>query len=228
VRRRVGYLAEDQVMYPWMTAWEICRFLQPFYPTWDEKLAADYLDRFELPRQAKIGRLSQGQAVKLGLAVALAHRPALAILDDPALGLDPISRKELYRELVEHLQAEGRTVLFSSHLLGEIEAIADVIAILDHGRIVRVASPDHLRETVRQVIVPADAREDLPHADGLLDIRQRGDQLALVVDGVAPFLEQLQRVGIEHDVVSLSIDDIFEAFVIGRRQPGPVIAEVNR
>src|SRR5262249_49918410 len=123
LRRRVGYLAEDQAMYPWMTPLELCRFLEPFYPTWDRRRADDFLDRFELPRHRRIGRLSKGQSVKLGLAVALAHRPELAILDDPALGLDPIARKEFNRDLIEHLQTAGCTVIYSSHLLEEVESV---------------------------------------------------------------------------------------------------------
>src|SRR5262245_18176587 len=102
LRRRVGYLAEEQAMYDWMTPVELCRFLQPFYPQWDSALADRYLERFELPRHVRIERLSKGQTVKLGLAVALAHAPQVAILDDPALGLDPVSRKDFNRDLVEH------------------------------------------------------------------------------------------------------------------------------
>lgn len=128
VRSRVGYLAEDQAMYEWMTPVELCRFLQPFYPTWDAGLTDKLLDRFELPRQTRIEHLSKGQTVKLGLAVALAYRPEIAILDDPALGLDPIARKEFNRDLIDWLQAEGRTVVYSSHLLDEVETVADRVA----------------------------------------------------------------------------------------------------
>ena len=137
LRSQVGYLAEDQTMYGWMTPIELCRFLAPFYPTWDRDWARDCLDRFEIPRHARIGRLSKGQSVKLGLAVALAHRPPVVILDDPSMGLDPIARKEFNRDLVEHLQTSGCTVLYSSHLLDEVEAVADAVAILDKGKIVR-------------------------------------------------------------------------------------------
>ena len=72
LRSQVGYLAEDQTMYGWMTPIELCRFLAPFYPTWDMDWARDYLDRFDIPHHSRIGRLSKGQTVKLGLAVALA------------------------------------------------------------------------------------------------------------------------------------------------------------
>ena len=143
LRRQVGYLAEDQTMYGWMSPVELCRFLKPFYPTWDDRLAEKLLDGFELPRHTRIRYLSKGESVMLGLAVALAHQPSIAILDDPALGLDPIARKQFSRDLVEHLQTAGCTVVYSSHLLSEVEAVADTIAILDRGHIVRRSATDH-------------------------------------------------------------------------------------
>ena len=221
LRRSVGYLAEDQVMYGWMTPVELCRFLQPFYPTWDMSLANDYLDRFELPRHSRIRRLSKGQTVKLGLTLALAHRAQVVILDDPALGLDPIARKEFNRDLIEHLQATGRTVLYSSHLLDEVEAVADAVAILDHGRIVRHAATDTLRDEVKQIVLPVEAATDLAIPAGLLDVRRAGERVVATVDGAAPFIEHLVANGVDHEVVDLSLDEIFEAFVIGRRQAWP-------
>ena len=86
---------------------EIVRFVAPFYPTWDHELAAKYLRDFELPLRTRIKHLSKGQNVRLGLVLALAHRPELVILDDPALGLDPIMRKQFNRDLITHLQGEG-------------------------------------------------------------------------------------------------------------------------
>lgn len=221
LRRRVGYLAEDQVMYGWMTPVELCRFLQPFYPTWEAKLADEYLDRFELPRHTRISRLSKGQSVKLGLTVALAHRPQVSILDDPALGLDPIARKEFNRDLIEHLQAAGRTVLYSSHLLDEVEAVADSVAILDQGRIVRHAATDALREAVKRIVLPVDAAVQVPLPAGLIDVRRSGEHLAAIVDGAAPLIDELVHSGVDHEVNDLSLDEIFEAFVIGRRKDWP-------
>jgi ABC-2 type transport system ATP-binding protein len=221
VRRRVGYLAEDQVMYGWMTPLELCRFLEPFYPSWEMRMAQDYLDRFEIPRHGRIRHLSKGQTVKLGLAVALAHRPELAILDDPAIGLDPIARKEFNRDLVEHLQAEGRTVIYSSHLLDEVEAVADAVAILHNGRIARHAPTEVLRDEVKQVVLPLDAVDSVRPPLGLLDVRREDDRLVVTVDRAAPFLESLAASGIDHEVIDLSLDDIFEAIVIGRPQGWP-------
>jgi ABC-2 type transport system ATP-binding protein len=221
LRRRVGYLAEDQVMYGWMTPIELCRFLEPFYPTWDMRIAQDYLDRFEVPRHGRIRQLSKGQTVKLGLTVALAHRPELAILDDPAIGLDPIARKEFNRDLIEHLQAEGRTVVYSSHLLDEVEAVADSIAILHNGRIARQAPTEVLRDEVKQILLPFEAVDSVQPPAGLLDVRRHDDRIVVTVDRAAPFIDALALSGIDHEVVDLSLDDIFEAIVIGRPQGWP-------
>ena len=217
LRRRVGYLAEDQTMWGWMRVEEILRFVAPFYPTWDHELALKYVRDFELPPRTKIKHLSKGQNVRLGLVLALAHRPELVILDDPALGLDPIMRKQFNRDLITHLQGEGRTVFYSSHLLYEVEPIADEVAILDAGRIVRQADTETLRRDVKQLILSreslAAARDELQ----ILDERADGDQIAIVVEAAAQAIQALGREGIEHRVVDLNLDEIFEAYVVGRR-----------
>lgn len=214
----VGYLAEDQTMYPWMTPIELCRFLAPFYRTWDMTLAHDYLERFEIPHSTKIGSLSKGQSVKLGLGLALAHRPSIVILDDPAMGLDPIARKEFNRDLVEHLQVSGATVLYSSHLLDEVEAVADAVAILDGGRIVRSGLTESIRDEVKQILLPMDYALANLKPDGLLDVRRFDDRLAIIIDDASETIHKLSASAIDFDVVDLRLDEIFEAFVIGRKQ----------
>lgn len=221
VRGQVGYLGEDQTMYPWMTPIELCRFLSSFYPTWDAAWAKQLLSRFEIPLHVRIGRLSKGQGVKLGLIAALAHRPPIVILDDPAMGLDPVARKEFNRHLVEHLQAEGATVLYSSHLLDEVEAVADGVAILDRGRIVRTAPTDALRDDVKQLILPWNALAAAPPPEHLLDLRRHEDRAVLVIDQAQRYAAQLSGQQIEHEVIDLGLDEIFEAFVIGRAEGWP-------
>jgi ABC-2 type transport system ATP-binding protein len=221
VRRRIGYLAEDQAMYGWMNAVQIAAFLAPFYPGWDRRLLNDLLDRFEVPRGTKIKHLSKGQNVRLGLALALAHRPELVILDDPALGLDPITRKQFNRDIIEHLQAEGRTVLYSSHLLDEVEPVADAVAILDRGRFVRTGSTEQVQRDVKRVVLPAQALEGLPRPERLLDLRPDGERMLVTLDDASAWIEELEREGTPHEVVDLSLDEIFEAYVIGNLQGWP-------
>ncbi len=220
LRRRIGYLAEDQTMYGWMRVEEIVRFIAPFYPTWDHDLALKYLRDFELPLRTRIKHLSKGQNVRLGLVLALAHRPELVILDDPALGLDPIMRKQFNRDLITHLQGEGRTVFYSSHLLYEVEPVADEVAILDHGRIVRQADTETLRRDVKQIIVSREAYAGLRSNVKLLDEREDGDRVAVTVEDAEDALGTIGRDGVEHRVVDLNLDEIFEAYVAGRRGDG--------
>jgi ABC-2 type transport system ATP-binding protein len=219
VRQRVGYLAEDQAMFGWMRVRQIIDFIRPFYPTWDEAWAKQLRERFELPLTTKIRHLSKGQGVRLGLLLALAHRPQLVILDDPTLGLDPIMRKEFLRDLVTYLQGERVSVFFSSHLLYEIEPVADAVAILDRGRIVRQASTEELRAKVKRLILPADAESAVRRLPGLLDVSRGGRQVAVVVEDGQAATEALRREGITADEIDLNLDEIFEAYVIGRKEP---------
>jgi ABC-2 type transport system ATP-binding protein len=215
VRAAVGYLAEDQQMYGWMRVEEIIRFVAPFYSTWDHDLALKYVREFDLPLATKVKHLSKGQNVRLGLVLALAHRPELVILDDPALGLDPVMRKQFNRDLITHLQGEGRTVFYSSHLLYEVEPIADEVAILDHGRLIRQADTETLRRDVKQFIVDrhtlAAIRDDL----ALLDMQQVGDEVAVSVENASAITALLEREGVTHRVIDLNLDDIFAAYVAG-------------
>jgi ABC-2 type transport system ATP-binding protein len=223
LRRRVGYLAEDQTMYGWMRVEQILRFVAPFYPTWDHELALRYVRDFELPLRTKIKHLSKGQNVRLGLVLALAHRPELVILDDPALGLDPIMRKQFNRDLITHLQGEGRTVFYSSHLLYEVEPVADEVAILHEGRIVRQADTESLRRDVKQLIVARDALAPVRRDLVVLDERAEGDHVAIVVERAESARGLLSRDGIEHRVVDLNLDEIFEAYVAGRVENPPSV-----
>jgi len=215
LRARVGYLAEDQTMYGWMRAAEMLSFIAPFYPTWDHDLAQKYAREFEVPLQTKIKHLSKGQNVRLGLVLALAHRPELVILDDPALGLDPIMRKQFNRDLITHLQGEGRTVFYSSHLLYEVEPVADEVAILDQGSILRQCGTEELRRDVKQIMLGREA-VSLVERGSILDQRPNGQEMAIVVEGAEAAIAKLQSEGAEHRVIDLNLDEIFEAYVVGQ------------
>jgi ABC-2 type transport system ATP-binding protein len=217
VRANVGYLAEDQTMYGWMRVEDILSFVAPFYPTWDHDLAGQYVRDFELPSRGKIKTLSKGQKVRLGLVLALAHRPRLVILDDPALGLDPIMRKQFNRDLITHLQGEGRTVFYSSHLLYEVEPVADEVAILDNGRVVRQAGTEALRRQVRQIVLSRPALDAARDKLLILTERTDDDEVLVTVDRAEGAIDSLERMAIPHRVVDLNLDEIFEAFVAGQR-----------
>ncbi|HEY1686024.1 MAG TPA: ABC transporter ATP-binding protein [Tepidisphaeraceae bacterium] len=225
IRRRVGYVAEDQQMFGWMRVKQLISFIAPFYPMWDQKWANDLAQRFELPMNTRIKHLSKGQGVRVALLLALAHRPELVILDDPTLGLDPIMRKEFLRDLVSYLQAERTSVFFSSHLLYEIEPVADSVVILDHGRVVRQASTEELREKVKRLIAPLEYAQTLRGLAGLLDFSTSGRQATAVVDDIEAVRSSLNP-SIEE--IDLNLDEIFEAYVIGRKEGSHAQPDLER
>ena len=104
---------------------------------------------FALDPTAKIKNLSKGQKARAGLLIALAHRPELLVLDEPSSGLDPIVRRDILGAVIRTIAHEGRTVIFSSHLLDEVEQVADYVAMISRGRIVLSAPLNEIKESHR-------------------------------------------------------------------------------
>ncbi len=220
LRRRVGYLPEEPSYYPWMTVQEILDFNAPFYPTWDPQLAGDLLARLELPRDRRLRDLSRGMQAKAGLILALAPRPELLILDDPTSGLDPVVRHEFLEAVINNVQAEGGTVFFSTHLLHEMERVADEVAILHHGRLRVRASLEQLKAQVKKIraVYPDQVPQAFPLPD-LLRVDRNTHQVLLTVAAYRPdFPEALRNAGAESvEVIDLSLEEIFVETVKGAR-----------
>jgi ABC-2 type transport system ATP-binding protein len=132
---RIGYLSEDRDLPEWMRVGELMSYTRAFYPCWDDRLARELLKMFELDVGQKIRTLSRGQRARAGLLVAVAHRPELLLLDEPSSGLDPGARMDILAAIVRTVADEGRTVLLSSHLLHEVQRVADRVAMLHRGRL---------------------------------------------------------------------------------------------
>src|SRR5512134_360240 len=142
VLSRIGYLSEENDLPGWMRMGELLRYSRAFYPAWDDAYAEELRQAFELDPRAKIKQLSKGQKARLGLLVALAYRPELLVLDEPSSGLDPIVRRDILGAVIRTIAGEGRTVLFSSHLLDEVEQVADHVTMISHGKVALSAPLD--------------------------------------------------------------------------------------
>jgi len=151
VLSRIGYLSEERDLPGWMRVDELIRYSRAFYPDWDDVYAQELQNTFALDPTAKIKNLSKGQKARAGLLIALAYRPELLVLDEPSTGLDPIVRKDVVGAIIRTIADEGRTVLFSSHLLEEVEQVADHITMISHGHIALSAPLDVIRETHRSL-----------------------------------------------------------------------------
>jgi len=145
VLSRIGYLSEENDLPGWMRVDELMRYSRAFYSTWDDRYAEELRRAFALDLTAKISNLSRGQRARLGLLIALAYRPELLVLDEPSSGLDPVVRRDILDAVLRTIAHEGRTVLFSSHLLEEVERVADHVTMISLGRIVLSAPLEALK-----------------------------------------------------------------------------------
>lgn len=181
---RIGFLSEDRDLPTWMRVRELLRYLQPFYRNWDATYANELLTRFELDPEARIKNLSRGQTAKLGLLAALAHRPELLLLDEPSSGLDPVVRRDILEAIIRTVSQEGRTVVFSSHLLDEVERVCDQVAFLHAGKLVLCATLDEIKQRHHRLTLRfASPLSAAPSLAGALNIFGSGLEWTAVCDG---------------------------------------------
>jgi ABC-2 type transport system ATP-binding protein len=162
VLSRIGYLSEENDLPPWMRVRELFRYVRAFYPGWDDAYAEKLRSTFGLDPAARVRDLSRGQKARAGLLVALAYRPELLILDEPSTGLDPLARRDILTAVLRTVAQEGRTVLFSSHLLDEVERVSDHVALIDHGRVLTQGLLDEVRGAHRLLTVRFDGPRPRP------------------------------------------------------------------
>jgi len=211
---RLGYLSEDRDLPPWITVAELLRYSRTFYPTWDSAYAQALREQFQLLPSAIVRTLSKGELAKLGLLVALAHRPELLILDEPSSGLDPIVRRAILEAIVRSVGEEGRTVLFSSHLLDEIARVSDRVAMMAQGRLVLSGDMHVVVESHQRVVVrmPGDILKKLP---GTLSIGGGPTEWTVICNGATDaFLRAVrENKGEVVEQMDATFEEIFHAKV---------------
>lgn len=182
-RARIGYVAEGQELPGWMTLTQLERYLAPLYPTWDPDLAAHLRDRFRLPRDRKVKKMSRGEQMKVAMLATLAPRPRILIMDEPFTGMDALVRDEIVYGLLELAQGGEWTVLLCSHDIGELENLADWIGFLDRGRLILSEPLDLLKDRFRRVDVALQAGS-LTEMSGLpptwLSPKRSGNRISFV------------------------------------------------
>lgn len=212
VLAKIGYLSEDPDMPAWMRVSELLNYTAAFYASWDRAYATELIEMFGIDPANRVRGLSKGMRAQVGLCIAQAHRPDLLLLDEPSSGLDPSVRRDILSAIIRTVVDEGRTVIFSSHLLDEVERVSDRLMMLKEGQIMlcdpmeKVLSSHH-RLTVRSEDRPAFDR-DIP---GLLQCERQGDEWLVDFYGdmeeTSALLERSGRTILAHRV--LSLNDVF-------------------
>jgi ABC-2 type transport system ATP-binding protein len=222
IRRRCGYVPEDPQFYPWMTVAETLRFAGAFHPTWDAAHVERMTRALELPPQARMRELSRGMSAKVALACATGFHPEALLLDDPTSGLDAVVRREFLEQVIALAAEGGRAVLFSSHVLDEVERIADRVGIVVGGRMILERRVDDLKASFRRVVLTFDGAPPELRLDGLVSSTVEGRALTLVVDGWTPAHEAVARAAraVQVDAAGMPLEDIFVDVVRAAKRAG--------
>ena len=229
-RARIGYLAEGHFAHGWMQVRECARFQSSCFPRWNARIFDSIAAHFGLDPAARVRSLSRGERAGLCLALTLAPEPEVLVLDDPALGLDPVARRSLLEALLAVTRAGDRTVLLSSHLLDEVERVADHIAIIDRG-IVRVHSPvETFRESVgRWVLRFERAPGRLPRIPRLVHGRAFEDEVHVTVAHpdaeTEAALAALGATSVER--APLGLEDAVIDYLRGPSPGAPLLSEIG-
>jgi len=230
-RARIGYLPEGHHVYGWMTVKECGSFQASFFPRWNQDIFESVITHFRLTPKMKAGHLSRGQRAGLCLAMTLAPEPELLVLDDPALGLDPVARRSLLQSMLYVTRQPNRTILFSSHLLSDVERVADRIAVLDGGVMRADCTVEHFRERLRHYVLTfRDQPPPTPDMPGLLESFRTDRELALTVANptseTEDWLAALQPESMEP--AEMTLEDAFISYVGERGEKTFFLREPQR
>ncbi|QGZ38380.1 ABC-2 type transport system ATP-binding protein [Pseudoduganella flava] len=211
-RARIGYVPQKSDLFEWLTPDQLLAYFRTLYPHWNEAKVEHLLGRWGFDgaaRSRKIGNLSGGQQQRLSIIRALAHEPDLLVLDEPVAGLDPMGRRDFLRELVNDVVERGTTVVFSTHILSDLERVAMDVAFLREGRIAVEAPLDELLDGTRRVTGHPNVLSTLRLEQELGRVRHDGGAFSIVARVSEQEAERLDGTpGVRLDRVSL--EDLFE------------------
>ena len=183
VKRRIGYVSEDQILPPFLRVGEVIDMHRGLFPDWDNDMALRLSERFGLSPRERIRSLSKGQARQVALLCAVSHKPELLLLDEPAGGLDPAARREFLETSIQLLNEAGSTILFSSHHLTDVERMAGRVVMIHEGSILVDSDMDALHEDYTLALIPrvngATTKKIIAHED-CLSVRERSDAMHAV------------------------------------------------
>jgi ABC-2 type transport system ATP-binding protein len=230
VRSRIGYLSEGHFVYGWMRVRECARFQAGCFPHWNQKVFDAVIDHFNLDGDAKARTLSRGERAGLCLAITLAPEPELLVLDDPALGLDPVARRALVEAMLAVTSQRDRTILLSSHYLDDVERVADHIAILESGVLRVQCSLDEFRSRMsRWILKFSESPREIPNVPGLVHSRVIDNELNVTVANPSEETEALLAAtgAITVERVSLALDHAVIDYLTDRGHSGSLLQAVG-
>lgn len=212
---RVGFLAQDCPLYKHYTVADMLRFGRATNPGWDDKIARERVAAADVPLGRRAGKLSGGQRAQVGLALAVAKRPELLLLDEPLAALDPLARRDFLKSLIGSAAASGTTVVLSSHLIGDLARVCDQLVVLRAGRLMVAGELDALLGVHHWVAGPRDRTSRLPGGVRVISQSHYDRHSKLLVRSDLPLLDP------ELTVSPVDIEDLVLAY-LDRPEKAPV------
>ncbi|HEY0197849.1 MAG TPA: ABC transporter ATP-binding protein, partial [Rhodanobacter sp.] len=207
-KARVAYVPQQPEALAWLTAQQMFDYVGRFYPRWDKGFVRNTLERWQIQPNKLLAKLSPGERQRVDLVRALASQPELLVLDEPAAALDPVARRELLREVALRAGESGTTVLFSTHIVSDLERVASEVAFLHQGKLLMRCSVDETKERYARLWLPGKMSAAAPTVS--LSRRRHDDgSLSLVIerDALGQWPEAAQLPGARVD--ALGLEDLF-------------------
>jgi ABC-type multidrug transport system, ATPase component len=211
-KARIGYVPQSERVYPWLKVRQLVDYTASFYPRWNKPLVDHLLPDWELDPRDKVGLLSEGQAQKLSIILALGHEPEFLVFDEPVASLDPAARRKFLKTILDIVSNRDCTIFFSTHITSDLERVADRVALLKDGRIDFCGELDALKDEVKRLrIVSSVPLAQGFDVSGLLHCELSKYEAIVSVRGFhAEVKEQIERqFNAQVDVEDLNLEEIF-------------------
>jgi len=210
-KRNIGFVSEDMRLYESETIAFHMDFIKSIFDSWDDEYAKTLLRRFDLTKEQKIKGMSHGQRVKATLLLALARRPKLLVFDEPTTGLDPAARKEVLDEMMNAMQDETRSILFSSHNTLDVEQISDYITFIYDGQIIESRDKEEFLDGWRRLRLTNMQNHQLPDLTNIREVQQSGKLYSVTVNNYNDSIrQQFTKSGLFVDTIErLTLEEIF-------------------
>lgn len=211
-KEKIGYVPQSDRAYPWLTVKQLVEYTASFYKHWNHDLVNQLLEEWKIDTTEKFGILSEGQAQKVSIILALGHEPELLVLDEPVASLDPAARRQFLKTILDIVSQRDCTVFFSTHITSDLERVADHVALLKAGKIHFVGELDQLKDEVKRLRIIA--QQPLPEqiqCEGFLHCEPCAQGAIVAIRGFSESVKAQIEKNFEAtvEVEDLNLEEIF-------------------
>jgi len=209
IKGRIGYVPQENDEISWLSISDLIKFRKQFYHQWSDEKVAELIERWDINTKKTIAELSPGQVQRVLIILALAPMPELIVFDEPAAALDPAARREFLKEIVSLASDENITIVFSTHIVSDLERVANKVAILEQGKICYFDDLDTTKENVVQLTIRQTDENDIDVPNVLRCRKYQQGQNCVVSKLDQNWLVEMRNKGVEITVTPMGLEDIF-------------------